>query len=72
MEIPVLFTNLTNVKYMYSNNKYYDLCGQMWLNYIIAYFYKKTGRTDAVCCIRTGNNRGGVNRFTHAPKKPSP
>ena len=29
MEMPVLFTNLTNVKLMYSNNKYYDLCGQM-------------------------------------------
>ena len=29
MEISVLFANLTNVKFMYSNNKYYDLCGQM-------------------------------------------
>jgi hypothetical protein len=29
MEIPVLFANLTNVKLMYFNNKYYDLCGQM-------------------------------------------
>ena len=29
MEMPVLFANLTNVKLMYSNNKYYDLCGQM-------------------------------------------
>ncbi len=29
MEMPVLFANLTNVKLVYSNNKYYDLCGHM-------------------------------------------
>jgi len=34
--------------------------------------YKKRGGQDATKCIRTGNNRGGVNRFTHASEKPSP
>ena len=29
IEIPAFDVNLTNVKFMYSNNKYYDLCGQM-------------------------------------------
>ena len=29
MKIPALFANLTNVKFMYSDNKYYELCSQM-------------------------------------------
>ncbi len=29
MEIPVLAVHLTNVKFLCSDNKYYDLCGQM-------------------------------------------
>lgn len=44
MEIPVLFVNLTNVKFMCSDNKHYDLCGQMWLNNIkLLIFIKKRG-----------------------------
>ena len=29
MEIPALAAHLTNVKFLYSDNKYYELCGQM-------------------------------------------
>ena len=29
MAIPALAAHLTNVKFMYSDNKYYELCGQM-------------------------------------------
>ena len=29
MAIPALAAHLTNVKIMYSDNKYYELCGQM-------------------------------------------
>ncbi len=28
-EIPALAAHLTNVKFLYSDNKYYELCGQM-------------------------------------------
>ena len=29
IEIPTFDVNLTNVKFLYSDNKYYELCGQM-------------------------------------------
>ena len=29
MAIPALAAHLTNVKFLYSDNKYYELCGQM-------------------------------------------
>ena len=29
IEIPAFDVNLTNVKFLYSDNKYYELCGQM-------------------------------------------
>ena len=29
MKIPALFANFTNIKFMYSDNKYYELCSQM-------------------------------------------
>ena len=29
IEIPAFDANLTNVKFLYSDNKYYELCGQM-------------------------------------------
>ena len=35
MAIPALSVHLTNVKFLYSDNKYYDLCGQM--GYYIVY-----------------------------------
>ena len=35
MAIPALSAHLTNVKFLYSDNKYYDLCGQM--GYYIVY-----------------------------------
>ena len=29
IEIPAFAAHLTNVKFLYSKNKYYELCGQM-------------------------------------------
>ena len=29
IEIPAFDVNLTNVKFIYPDNKYYELCGQM-------------------------------------------
>ena len=37
MVIPALAAHLTNVKFMYCDNKYYELCGQM--GHLIGLFY---------------------------------
>lgn len=45
MVIPHLSVNLTNVKFMSSDNKYYESCGQM------ANMFQKVGVTKSNCHI---------------------